>query len=425
MKIAFVSNDLEKVSYCMESIAGARLLTSTDQKDKSWPKKWSVTFFHIHKNFNTLGLLTNPRFKDFIFENSLFFLSVFKNSYLIELIAQKNNLKLLNPPSFLIEKIEGKISQVFFFEKLKNYFPQFIIFTPESCTFEDLVKILGNKIVAQFNTSHSGEGTFLLDSTLWQVWCQKFPKRPIRLSRFIQGENLTLNLLVLPQGVLSGQLSLQLTGLESLTDQKFATVGNSWIDFDSEILQQAKFIGTEVGGILRENNFFGSAGLDFVYDKNTRQLYLIEVNARQTASFNLENWLVKLAGGRPIFDVLINYWQGKILDRSAENFTKISGGQIVWRASQDCWGILHQIPATGIYVIKDHRVIYQEKRIILKNSHEFLIFTKPISRSIAVGEEILKIQTGDNFLSHRNELLPDVSLLMAWLKKETKFGKIK
>lgn len=425
MKIAFVSNDLEKVSYCMESIVGARLLTFADQKDKPWPQNWSVTFFNIHKNFNTLGLLTNPRFKDFIFENSLVFLSVFKNSYLIELTAQKNNLKLLNPPSFLIEKIEGKISQVFFFEKLKNYFPQFIVTTPENHTFQDLVKILGNKIIAQFNTSHSGEGTFFLDADLLQSWYQKFPQRPIRISQFIQGENLTLNLLVLPHSVLSGQLSLQLTGLENLTDQKFATVGNSWIDFDNEVLQQAKILSMEVGNILQENNFFGPAGLDFVYDKNTRQLYLIEVNARQTASFNLENWLVKLAGGRPMFDVLINYWQGKILDRSVQNFTKISGGQIVWRANKDEHGILEQAPATGIYTLKDGQIFYQEKRIILKNKNEFLVFVKTTGRSIATGEEILKIQTGGNFLSSSNELLPDVSLLMAWLKKETKFGKIK
>ncbi len=425
MRIVFVSNDLEKVSYCVESITDAKLITFADQKDKPWPKNWSVVFFHIYKNFSTLALLSNPRFKDFVFENSIVFLAVFKNSYLIELTAQKNNLKLLNPPSFLIEKIEGKISQLIFFEKLKNYFPPFIVATPESHTFQDLVKILGNKIIAQFNTSHSGEGTFFLDADLWQSWYHKFPQRPIRLSQFIGGENLTLNLLVLPQGILNGQLSLQLTGLENLTDQKFATVGNAWVDFDSEVLQQAKLLSIEVGNILRGNNFFGPAGLDFVYDKNACRLYLIEVNARQTASFNLENWLLKLAGGQPMFDFLINYWQGKILNKLPENFTKLSGGQIVWRANKDDQGVLNQAPATGIYTLKDGQVVYQEKRIILKNKNEFLVFVKTTGRSIVAGEEILKIQTGCNFLSHNNDLSPEIKLLIAELKKETKFAKIK
>jgi len=429
---------------------GFGLTTFEDQKGKSIPKNWLVDFVEYKGKNSTLDILTDEKIKEIKEKAGARLAYVFKSNFLTEKEAAKLEISLLNPPAGMTEKIEGKINQADFFSELKEFFPEFIIAIPGEKIWEEIKNILchprpvseygvnssgdpekgswipdqvGNdncKLIAQFNTSHSGAGTFDLSENLWQEWQKKFPRRPIRISKFVAGETLTLNLVVLPTAIILGVPSQQLTGLADLTEHKFTTVGNAWITFDGETKNQIETIAKSVGAILQRNNFFGPAGLDLIREEKTGKIYLIEINARQPASFNLERWLAKLADRKGLFDYLIDFWQGKILPAEMEPLV-ISGGQIVVRAKSDWCGIIKSTPKTGIYGLDNGRLVFVTERLFLASKNEFLAHFCPNGRQALPGSEVFRIQTGKNFVDSKGGLSEEILTINNKLKEQIIF----
>ncbi|MDD5289604.1 MAG: hypothetical protein PHT40_00195 [Patescibacteria group bacterium] len=446
--ILLLSTDLEKFSYLMEK-GGFGLTTFADQKEKAIPENWPVDFVEYKGKNSTLDILMDEKIKEIKEKTGARLVYVFKNSFLIEKELAKLDFSPLNPPAELTEKIEGKISQADFFPEIKEFFPEFIIAKPGEKTWEEIKKELGENLIAQFNTSHSGAGTFELSENLWQEWQKKFPHRPIRISKFIVGETLTLNLVVLPTAIILGVPSKQLTGTPGLTEHKFTTVGNAWITFDGETKNQMETIAKGVGAILQKNNFFGPAGLDLIVEKipstdvipaqagiqkngswipgqarndssGERKTYLIEINARQPASFNLESWLAKLANRKGLFDYLVDFWQGKILPAEMEPLA-ISGGQIVVRAKSDWCGIIKSTPKTGVYGLDNGQLVLVTERLFLASKNEFLAHFCPIGRQCLPGGEVFRVQTGKNFIDSNGGLSEEILTIIEKLKKEIIF----
>jgi len=400
---------------------GFNLLTFADQKEKPIPANWPVDFVAYQGKNSTLDIINDPRVKEIKEKIGARLAYVFKNNFLIEKAMAELGLSPLNPAADLIEKIEGKVSQTNFLPELKEYFPEFIITQSNAISFAELKKELGEKMVAQFNTSHSGAGTFLLTENLWSEWQEKFPQRPIRVSRFVTGKTITINLVVLPTAVIVGAPSWQLTGLADLTEHQFTTVGNAWITFDLAIKNQVETIAQNVGAVLQKNNFFGPAGLDLIFDELSEKLYLIEINARQPASFNLESWLQKLGGQKGLFDYLADFWQGKILPRAFEPVV-IAGGQVVVRAKSDWCGIIKSTPKTGVYGLDNGQLVLTAEKPFLSAKNEFLAHFCPISRRVLAGDEVFRVQTGKNFVINGN-LSDEINIIIGGLKSQVSFDK--
>jgi hypothetical protein len=400
------------------------------------PKNWQVDFVDGGEKKSTLEILTADKTKEIKEKIGARLAYVFKNNFLIEKELAKLELSPLNPPAEMTEKIEGKISQIDFLNQVKECFPEFVIARPGEMSFEEvsnkleherphpdplLVKERGaTNLIAQFNTSHSGAGTFELSENLWADWQQKFPQRPIRISKFVAGETLTLNLVVLPTAIILGVPSIQLTGVSGLTEHKFTTVGNAWITFDSETKNQIETIAKSVGAVLQKNNFFGPAGLDLIQEEKTGKIYLIEINARQPASFNLESWLAKLANRKGLFDYLVDFWQGKILPPETEPLA-ISGGQIVVRAKSDWCGIIKSTPKTGVYGLDNGHLVFIAERPFLASKNEFLAHFLAPGRQALPGVEIFRVQTGKNFINSGGELSEEILTIIGELKKNIVF----
>ena len=245
------------------------------------------------ESLNTWQLMEHAEAKNFVnrlaINNERLAILVFKNSRKIELIREKNNWRLLNPSAEMIQKIEGKVAQEIFLPELSPLYPPHNIQVLSSVTNPEAS-------IIQFNHSHTGEGTLLIQSKDQLKALQtKFPKREVRITQFIDGPMFTNNNIVAGDNILIGNISLQLTGLPDYTDNPFATVGNDWgaanIMLNEQQKKEHKKIARQVGQILQTKGWKGLFGIDVKLDEKTGKLYLIEINARQPQSATFESEL--------------------------------------------------------------------------------------------------------------------------------------
>lgn len=240
---------------------------------------------------DTAGLLAHPETVKIIKPKD--FVLVFKNNAIIEKICRANKWKLLNPSSQLADRVESKISQVEWLGNLAMFLPPHQI----GACGEILWK--KKKFILQFNHSHTGSGTFLIDSQKrLKELQQKFPNRPVRIMDYIEGPVFTNNNIVWGSKTLIGNISYQITGLPPFTENKFTTIGNDWALpttlLNEKQIKQYKKIVTSVGKKLCKRGWKGLFGVDMIMDKKSGTLYLLEINARQPASTSFESQLQNL-----------------------------------------------------------------------------------------------------------------------------------
>ncbi|TSC84885.1 MAG: Uncharacterized protein G01um101413_269 [Parcubacteria group bacterium Gr01-1014_13] len=252
----------------------------------------NIILINEKEQLDTRDLLAHTKTKNTIKKND--FVLVFKNNALIESQCRKNGWKLLNPSSKLADKVESKISQVEWLGGLVEYLP------PHQIDICGNVHWGGKSFILQFNHSHTGSGTFFIDSDKKLSDLKaKFSKREVRITDFIKGPVFTNNNAVWGNKILTGNISYQITGLSPFTDNKFATIGNDWalphkILSKKQILQYKK-IASEVGKKLSKDGWKGLYGVDIIVNDKSGQIYLLEINARQPASTTCESLLQKLS----------------------------------------------------------------------------------------------------------------------------------
>jgi len=237
---------------------------------------------------DTLGLLQH-KITSSLIKNSDYVL-VFKNTRLIESFCAENKWTLLNPSADLANIVEEKISQIKWLGPLKKYLPDYKV---QLCKN---IKWPGHKFVLQFNRSHTGSGTVLVEikQKLEEIK-KKFPEREARIAKYIDGPLFTNNNVVAKDTVLLGNINYQITGLLPFTDNPFTTIGNDW-ELPRKILNkkqlaQYKKIATDVGNRLRDYGWKGLFGIDVVLEQKTGKLYLLEIDCRQPASTTYESQL--------------------------------------------------------------------------------------------------------------------------------------
>lgn len=262
----------------------------------------NVLLIEAAKLLDTHELLAHPQAVDFITARTNPHILVFKNTGVIEKICAGHNWHLLNPSATLANMIEEKISQIEWLGDLTYFLP------PHQIQLLKEVRFDGTPFVLQFNRAHTGNGTMLIDSPEKLHELQvKFPERPVRVTKYVEGVMCTSNNVVTATGVLVGNISYQITGLAPFTDQPFVTVGNDW-RLGNEIWRRSQLAGylytdqyfllvEEIGKRLGASGWRGLFGIDFVVrldeDGNPDNLYLIEINSRQPASTTYESWLQK------------------------------------------------------------------------------------------------------------------------------------
>lgn len=271
---------------------------------------------------------------------------VFKNTLRVESAATANGWKVLNPKSFLAERVENKLSQIRWLGPLATkYLPS------HTAKLAKLIIWKNNPFIVQWAHGHTGDGTLLIRTQEELSSLQaKFPERMARLTTFISGTSFTVNAVVSKDRILMGNVSYQITGMMPFTDNEFSTVGNDWglakkilTNTDMQSIQE---IVCDIGNKLQKEGWRGLFGIDFIRDNNNKKIFLIEVNARQPASSVFESYLQEKARatgsqGITTFEAHL----GALLDLPIDqNIIGINdGAQIVQRITKGIQGIFDDV----------------------------------------------------------------------------------
>jgi glutathione synthase/RimK-type ligase-like ATP-grasp enzyme len=368
------------------------------------------------------------------------YIQVFKIAPNIEKTAEKNDFKVLNPNASLNRMFENKLPQ---YKNLKHleFFPQTKLITLKDESYSKLVKEFGEKFVLQYNRGHSGKSTiFIKEKQQYLKIQQKFPKRRVRISKFIKGQAWTVNACQTRYGCFYGGLSFQITGVSACTRKKGGTVGNDWTiaqNLDNQIKHQIHEMITKIGDEMSKKGFKGLFGLDLIID-NSQKVWLIEINARQPASISLHsqlqlknqviplNLLHILEFVYPNKDYLMKFLL-KSQSLSAESFlqkynkeelTNIKAAQLFIRNTQKKQIKLRKEIPCGIYDMNLNRRC-ESYRIEDLQKKQNLIFSAGKGHIIKSNQEIVRIQTGGSIVNKKGKLYNKYVKLVEKIKSTT------
>ncbi len=291
-RLFYVCRDAERALGDCLDIKNYRIVTNDTPYAREMAKQHkNIILIKEQNQLDTLDLLRHEKTKKMIKKND--YILVFKNNATIENYCHEKKYKLLNPSTKLAEKVENKISQITWLDTLAKYLPAHRIDLCENIAWR------GEPFIVQFNHSHTGNGTFLIDSKKHlDELQQKFPKRQVRIMEYITGPVFTNNNIIWDKDILLGNISYQITGLSPFTDSKFATIGNDWKLptelLDAKQIKQYTEIVRNVGKKLQQEGWKGLFGVDIIMEEKTGRLCLLEINARQPASTSFESQLQKL-----------------------------------------------------------------------------------------------------------------------------------
>ncbi len=291
-RLFYVCRDVERAFVSGLSLGNYYIITNSNTYSAKLAKSNNNIILIKNKQpLDTAELLQHLEVKKIIQAKD--FVVVFKNNAIVKNICQKNKWQLLNPDFKLADEIESKISQITWLGKLAKYLP------PHKVDLCQNINWGGEKFILQFNHSHTGAGTFLINSKKQLAELKnKFPNREIRTIKFIEGPVFTNNNVIWNDKTLIGNINYQITGLSPFTDNKFTTIGNDWslppkILNNNQIKQYEK-IAHDIGTKMAKNGWKGLFGIDMIMDEKSGQLYLLEINARQPASTTFESQLQTL-----------------------------------------------------------------------------------------------------------------------------------
>lgn len=247
---------------------------------------------------DTYDLLSHPAVEEAIEKHDADVL-VFQNNPRIERLCSEKGWKLLNPSAALARTVEEKVSQVTWLGMDAELLPPHRLNTVGKVDFVKASTAKGGigKFVLQFNHSHTGEGTFIIESAeQLAALAAKFPDRECRAVKFIQGPVFTMNVVTGITGAVRGSVSYQITGIKPFTDLPFSTIGNDWALPYSSFLTNAdraaiSNIARRISRRMRLAGWRGLFGIDVIKDENTGEIFLLEINARQPASTTYESML--------------------------------------------------------------------------------------------------------------------------------------
>ncbi len=275
---------------------------------------------------------------------------VFKNTMRVETSANLLDCKLINPPASLSERVENKITQIRWLDKLgMKYLP------PHAVKVAKLITWKGeNPFIIQWNHGHTGDGTMLIKTfDDLRAIQEKFPERIARISGFVSGPSFTVNAVVTPNRILIGNVSYQITGMQPFTDGAFSTVGNDWslakkllTPEDSRAIEE---MTQEIGQKLQADGWRGLYGIDLIKHEKSGRLFLIEVNARQPASTTFESSLQerareKGARGLTTFEAHVRAVSGLPIDQDLIQI--VDGAQVVQRVTKNIQDIFDDISSS-------------------------------------------------------------------------------
>ena len=414
MTLFYITRDVERAVGLLGAIDDYYIITNSSPLAEAVRDKHNDRLVVISRQekLSTLALMRNKEVQDVITQLSKdnpSHIVVFKNSRQIEEECKRLDLRLLNPSVELSRKIENKMSQYAWLREEKSALIE--VATPMStigelcqCDFGALIDQFGEGFILQYNTGHTGSGTKrIYHEYEWKNEVERFPRRVVKISRYIAGKAYTINACVIGNEVICGRTSEQITGKPELTNNPFATVGNDWSNVSDGIHNKVKKIATEIGYYMKEDGWRGLFGIDVVMpaDDDAHPGYLIEINARQPASASLESQIQNEKK-----EVSTMEWHMKALTAINQNSKfkiqnegvpaeQYNGIQLFFRNIENRPVQLKNEFMPGRYKVSEKGVEFIEKATSVAETQkgEFFAFSISQADKVKPGGELLRIQS--------------------------------
>jgi glutathione synthase/RimK-type ligase-like ATP-grasp enzyme len=310
----------------------------------------------ILKTNSTLELIKSKETSEWIEKITFrkpFYAQLFQfNQPAIELIKKMNGTVLNNSAS-MNRLFEGKLSQFKFFQENDIKSPEGVIGNISELSYKDLAaKFNTGSLVLQLDRAHTGSGTFFVkNEDEWIVASHKIAGNTVKVNKYIEGDAYTINGCVTKNGTYVAGLQYQITGIKELTPGVGSTVGNDFSygfkSLDNSIRQAVLHEIKKIGEMLKKENYRGLFGVDFIVNNN--EIFIIEINARQTANIPLQTKLELLQNQTPLSLINLAEWLDIDLDiPETTEILPINGSQVFLRSKTDNFEVKNTINS-GIY----------------------------------------------------------------------------
>jgi glutathione synthase/RimK-type ligase-like ATP-grasp enzyme len=286
--------------------------------------------------------------------------------------AKTYNCAVLNNDPRIGDQYMDKFQAAELLNKRNVPVPQFFIADINEQSWTQLLQQLGSpKIVLQNHKSHTGLGTYIVNSEAeFSELQSSFAHNQFKFSRFVTGDSWTINGCIAKDQIYIHGLSFQITGVPQLTNYAGSTVGNDWAyasKLPTATLESVMQITRQVGEIMQLSGYRGLYGIDFVIGE---QVYVIEINARQTANMPMQSYLELRHQLTPL--QLLHLSEFLDIQPGPINYslTDLQGAQVFNRAKRDLT-ISSQLPV-GTYRLQSDNSARDWDNLEIKDGVVFL-----------------------------------------------------
>jgi hypothetical protein len=355
---------------------------------------------------------------------------VFKPSLAAEKIAAENNWKILNNPAVLSKGIEDKFNFIFIAKSLHIRIPDAETIDFGRLSYWELKKYY-DYFVIQLKSGYAGNSTFIIRSNddyhklMDTYFRDPFGKKtfPVKVSKYIHGVPATVNACVTGGDIYVGKPCYQITGDELVTNNRSTTCGNDWgaLPLSSKAEREINEISQKIGRYLKEKEYKGIFGLDFIIGEKNDDVYLIEINPRFVASVP---FYTKLEFKNLVFPMLALHFldflevKYEISPAAKDLFNKnsrvISGAQLVLRNKERKVCIPSEEVHSGVYRLKNSKMDFLRpgySPLDLAAPNEFIVLAASKGRKVKSENEVARIESLSSLVSADHHLISDAELI--------------
>lgn len=255
------------------------------------------------KSTNTL--LKSGKLKDWVGNNEFYALTFLPSKTVKYKIEQLGGVLLANEYDLYL-KYENKIKSAEVLSEKSISIPDFEIDQIEKFNYQDLVKEFEDEFVLQTQRSHTGSGTFIIKNEgEFNNLKENLAGNLVKVSKKIVGDTFTINCVVGANKNYFGPIQYQITNEMDIFKSFGTTLGNDFVrakkllEDKPKVVEKIQVELEKVCNLMKDDGYIGLFGVDFIVN-NENEVYIIEINARQTANIPFETQIELMEGKVPL-----------------------------------------------------------------------------------------------------------------------------
>jgi biotin carboxylase len=281
-----------------------------------------------------------------------------------EQLCKELNLEVCFPPAKLREEIDDKITTTRIGDEAG------VRSVPNALSkvnnYQHLLKIakeakLGPELVIQTSFGDSGHTTFFIkNESEYKKHAEEIEKeKVVKIMKRIRCRGAALEACVTRHGTIVGPLMTELVGFKELTPYEGGWCGNEvFADaFPVEVRDQARESTFRFGEALRKRGYRGYFECDYLYDLDTYEVYLGEVNPRITGASSMTNLASFAHSDAPLFLFHLLEWSGVDFELDVQDLNQRwsdpenidNWSQLVIKHTKETVEYVTHAPASGIW----------------------------------------------------------------------------